>query len=320
MIETPTEVALPHSDELARIHDAHRLRGGSTGGGPASGSRWRRRAPLLVGIGAVAAATILLAAITTRSDQGRERPPDVEISLGDLTTRVGAAVQALPADTILYETYTMSGGDAPAYRQSWYDPVTAARHERIVTLDGDVVVEGGWPEAPGLDEAAAPGLAEPVPLEVGQCDPVTHYMFDETGAFVACDPGLPDPPQHAWRMVDHCQRTWTETTRELRKDADIGYVQTFLDQGGLVVDGTQNVDGRDLIRIITEDGSGVTLVDPDTYLPVQSSGEGETTTYEYLPRTEENLQNLATPVPDGYRRATPEDPPNGFVFADTSCD
>lgn len=79
-----------------------------------------------------------------------------------------------------------------------------------------------------------------------------------------------------------------------------GYIKLFLDTDGLVLDGTEEIDGRTLLRLRTEDGRGVHLVDRETYLPVQATGDEGTTTYEYLPRTGENLRHLATAMPSGH--------------------
>jgi hypothetical protein len=69
------------------------------------------------------------------------------------------------------------------------------------------------------------------------------------------------------------------------------------------VDGTEVVDGRELIRM-HEVSYRTFLVDPDTYRPVRAIGEGSnnnaTTTIDYLPRTRENLGLLRTVIPDDF--------------------
>jgi hypothetical protein len=77
----------------------------------------------------------------------------------------------------------------------------------------------------------------------------------------------------------------------------------FLETGDIVVDGTEQRDGQELIRLRNHDSSYVYLVDPETYLPVQETASGVVTTYERLPRTPENLALLSPPVPDGFTPA-----------------
>lgn len=80
-----------------------------------------------------------------------------------------------------------------------------------------------------------------------------------------------------------------------------------IEAGHLVVDGTEVIDGRELIRL-SDHGlvEQTVFVDPETYLPVEQHydrrGPDEgVIRFEYLPRTEENLELLTPPVPDGYR-------------------
>jgi hypothetical protein len=104
-------------------------------------------------------------------------------------------------------------------------------------------------------------------------------------------------------------------------DIEAGGIRQLRDAvaaGELVDDGTEVVDGRELIRLISphvEAGEDIvmTLVDPDTYLPVRARGTirhgglGETfsQTYEFLPRTPGNLALINPPIPDGFTRVDP---------------
>jgi hypothetical protein len=69
------------------------------------------------------------------------------------------------------------------------------------------------------------------------------------------------------------------------------------------VDGTEVVDGRELIRL-HEVSYKTLLVDHDTYRPVRAIGEGiddnVTTTIDYLPRTPDNLALLRSVIPDDF--------------------
>jgi hypothetical protein len=80
-----------------------------------------------------------------------------------------------------------------------------------------------------------------------------------------------------------------------------------------VEDGTEVVEGRELIRLALSDrepgesGETIMLVDPDSYLPVQArgrmlTGEPFSQTYEYLPRTAANLALLQPAVPAGFAK------------------
>lgn len=127
------------------------------------------------------------------------------------------------------------------------------------------------------------------------------------------DPSLPSGLR---RDVDH---RFGEL-REYRQTLLPGYnearrIRDLLADGTAVEDGTQVVDGRELIRVVgvEPDPQHVTLVDPDTYRPVMLLGcpgsEAEyVMTFEYLPRTPENLTLLSPPVPEGL---TPTDTVHG---------
>jgi hypothetical protein len=81
-----------------------------------------------------------------------------------------------------------------------------------------------------------------------------------------------------------------------------------------VADGTEVVDGRELIRLrldpdadIPSSSGQTAYVDPDTYLPVEVRGDvggpdESILRYEYLPRTAANLALLSPPVPAGYTK------------------
>jgi hypothetical protein len=178
--------------------------------------------------------------------------------------------------------------------------------------------------------------------------------------------------------VDHCFAEYAEGVRDPSGPGSAtSWVQSSLADGRLVEDGTEVVDGRELLRLrqvpfseldpdspyvqrlrdeqqeaadalreareasppvpaeqlalleaqlalaegrlevlddaaSSDDGAGeemVTLVDPDTYRPVvmteyPGTPDALTQTYEYLPRTPENLALLDAQVPQGFTRVT----------------
>jgi hypothetical protein len=192
------------------------------------------------------------------------------------------------------------------------------------------------------------------------------------------DSGLATPPaadgssapSASARTVDYCFSEYTEGDPgglPVGAGSATRWIQNYLEWGWLVEDGTQVVDGRELIRLreataeerqaagnggndaaalnpaaqqdaldaLAEDGTesppttsadaelppaatdelppaatdeaepSVTLVDPETYRPVMTIGypgsEYEyVQTYDYLPRTPENLAQLSPSVPEGF--------------------
>jgi RNA polymerase sigma-70 factor (ECF subfamily) len=114
----------------------------------------------------------------------------------------------------------------------------------------------------------------------------------------------------------HCDQTYSERDIPLlpaHGDEALS-IEGVLDFGtdDLVGDGTETVDGRDLVRLrlVSDEVDHVFLVDPTTHLPVQeriTTAEGTTVgRYEYLPRTPANLAAAAAPpVPAGYTQVPP---------------
>jgi hypothetical protein len=140
-----------------------------------------------------------------------------------------------------------------------------------------------------------------------------------------------ESPSHSGqRTVSYCTQKYVEhrDTGGASTDMSFDGIRQLRDdvaRGELVEDGTEVVDGRELIRLIRPDveaGEDIAtmLVDPDTYLPVRARGTirhgglGETfsQTYEFLPRTPENLALVSPPVPEGF---TQVDPAGGDGFS-----
>jgi hypothetical protein len=147
-----------------------------------------------------------------------------------------------------------------------------------------------------------------------QHDDAGGPLFDSGAAAV---PGEPDPDVPV-RTVDYCFDEYTEGAAALPvgPGSATRWVQNYLERGWLVEDGTEVVDGRELIRLREvpdeEYGTpgqepGYVLVDPETYRPVLNVGypgsdDEYTQRFEYLPRSPENLARLVAPVPDGFAR------------------
>jgi hypothetical protein len=141
-------------------------------------------------------------------------------------------------------------------------------------------------------------------------------------------PTIDSPAHSGQRVVDYCTRQYVDhiDTGGASTDIDsLGHLRDEVAAGRLVEDGTEKVDGRALIRLIgieaTATAGHVVLVDPDSYLPVRARGTlatGETysQTYEFLPRTPENLALLLPPIPEGFTEFVPLGVESGFG----SCD
>jgi hypothetical protein len=127
-------------------------------------------------------------------------------------------------------------------------------------------------------------------------------------------------------MVDHATQTYVEGCwggSGTYGGADPGWIRELLAEGRYFEDGTEEVDGKELIRIRHEampdelgemvpPARSALLVDPETYLPIVDrhydvdGGLVCERRVEYLPRTPENLALVGMPaVPEGYRLVPP---------------
>lgn len=120
-------------------------------------------------------------------------------------------------------------------------------------------------------------------------------------------PTVESPEYSGQRVADHCVAAYTDHVDTGGASTDMGAgaddVRDFIAEGTLTEDGTEVVDGRSLIRLRGEDDD-VWLADPDTYRIVGQrstlSGVTYTSTYEYLPRTADNLGLLTPSIPEGF--------------------
>jgi hypothetical protein len=264
--------------------------------------RWRLAVAAVTGT--VAAGVVAAVAIGTGpgSDPDPESEPvDVEL----VAERVLEATEAA-GDAIVHETHRTATGRVEA--ETWYDEVTAANRRLQMEPDGTPLYDSGEVAPPAVDAEPDPGLVRPE-VGIGVCDPVSRLSMDAEGNITECDPGpVPPQPMVPARVVDHCSRSYAEVPAPVVVHPGSDYVTLFLETGDLVEDGTEEVDGRTLLRIRNHDASTVMLVDPETYLPASitttlprsATDEGSATTYERLPRTEENMALLTPEVPDGF--------------------
>jgi hypothetical protein len=321
MTEIKDELSMPHFEDRlwGELEALHRQRN------RAAPDRHVRRRVLFAGAVAAAAAVVVVVVSlwTPSTSPGPDRrspsseaaaPLDPDV---DVVQRVRSAT-AVPGESIVHTTVT-SGGDLDN-REAWYDQVTAAARHRTTTVDGAPLTDAGWPEPPAVDAEPAPGAPAPDP-QIDHCDPATKLAVDAQGRISPCETDEAPPPQpdHAFRYVDHCDRTWVDGTAAVVVEPGWGILTLYLGTGHIVQDGTEVVDGRALYRLRNRTGTYVFLVDPETYLPVRMTvtadpsatyydmnGEPtdppptKVTSFEYLPRTEEQLALLTPPVPDGY--------------------
>jgi hypothetical protein len=310
MEPTPDELSVPHFEDRLwnELEAMHHERCRSAVPPPAVGRRARRRGPLLVGAAAVAAAVAVVAMLVA-DVPGSEPPP----AAASVVERVLAATDPADGDSIIHET--VRRGDGIVMTERWYDQVTAADRNLVLSAAGDPLSDVGWPVAPTADEAPHPDLAGPA-TELGECDPLSRLSMDDEGQLHPCEPDGSSRPQptHAYRTVDHCRRVYVDATSVLVRGPGWGYLRMYLETGDIVEDGTEEVDGRDLLRLPNRAGTIVFLVDPETYLPLRltetgPNGETSISTYERLPRSPENLALLAPPVPEGFTPAEPAPDP-----------
>jgi hypothetical protein len=208
----------------------------------------------------------------------------------DLAPRIISETRSALADSVEYEVTDSSDTPTGLDVETWRDQTSAAVRMLSYIADG---------RGPSLDWG-----------------PVTPPAPDATGW---------SPGPHPQRAVDHCFREYAVENRPIPDDAiDVSAsvarsVADGLRDGSMRTDGTEVVDGRELIRVIerSDPGANVWYVDPSTYRPVRHVYNGEldpgagggpvpppheVTTIEYLPRTPELLAQFSPAVPEGFAR------------------
>jgi hypothetical protein len=332
------ELAVPHFEdrlwgELARTHGAPRDREHRDRVMTGRRSQPRRRRSIAVSVASIAAAAAVVAGVVILGDSDRGTAPRSESATGepgsvDLAAEIVTATRQATAESVVHvfqDSTTIPDGEA------WTDETSGTRRDLFYDVAGDPAYDSGALTAPAPD-ATAPELPD--------------------------DPTDPSWPLVRSRVVDHCFGEYAEImTGALHGGTEAERVGRRLAEGALVEDGTQVVDGRELIRLIEVPapiGQGVPqtgevwveeeqlvvegdapepttttteapastepvrpedideslvehiyLVDPETYRPMmilgyQGTDAEYTMTFEYLPRTPENLELLVTPIPDGF--------------------
>lgn len=301
-----------------------------------SGRRTGRR--LLVAAGAVASlAAATTAFVAVRSDDGAG-PPDPETRTGtpdearddgaSLADQISEAQQVAAADSIVH-IYQDARGE-PQYNydvESWYDETTGWRRDLQYDLDGEPSYDHGAAQAPSPDDPPPP----PLPPDATPFDPslptrrtrtVDHCFSEYQEADETAIPGSSQAEDVGrWLAEGSLIEDGTETIggRELiRLIQTLGSISQPSREGGrrdeteasqttvTLAPGAEQSDPDEILMIY--------FVDPETYRPVMHVGYPGTQsdysdasyvmTYEYLPRTPENMANLEAPVPAGFTQVT----------------
>jgi hypothetical protein len=212
-------------------------------------ARRNGRRMLLAGVGSIAAAAVALAAIAVTgsgsggpsdgdSSEAEATDPDADgspttggpdISLAaQITAASREASQTSLIHTLRDNQYVPDGGAPAGDEESWTDEQSGARRDLYYDSNGEPSFDTGRVTAPAVDDPGPPPL------------PPDAQPFD------------PSLPQERLRQVDYCFSEYTEydqTAIPGHVEADrIG--EWWLAEGTLVEDGTETVDGRDLIRLV----------------------------------------------------------------------
>ena len=276
--EAPDELEVPHLkarlwDELAELHQDQHHSQGSTA--PTVVKLTVRRSRRSRAVLAAAAAAVVAGVVTAQLVGTSSDTP--------LMGRIVAATDEATASSVIHwvSEQTLPGDQEPStVSEYWTDEPSGATR---------IYLHGGQ-----LDQV----------MDVGPLS----------------GPTIDSPAHSGQRVVDYCTRQYVDhvDTGGASTDIDeIGHLRDEVAAGRLVEDGTEVVDGRALIRLTGIEGTAtaghVVLVDPDSYLPVRARGTlatGETysQTYEFLPRTPENLALLLPPIPEGFTQWDEETP------------
>jgi hypothetical protein len=275
-----------------------------------------------------------------RQRQGPEPGDARRVRRGRARRRYLAAVAVLSAAASLAAlaiVVTRDGPDAstesppadgPAPDTGGTDPVPDSG-DAIVLVEELSTAQGpeGWAHTTWTDETtgASHSMGAPFPRSQGSEDRESAYAVetDPTGAQVVVQ-----------REVDHGRREfWERVARPedqyVRPGRTSDHLQQEIDEGSILADGREVVDGVELLRFVSpppplngcppaelgvptfcqgvEMTVHVTWADPSTMRPVKQALLGveqvhHTTTYTYLPRTPENVALVEMAIPDGYAR------------------
>jgi hypothetical protein len=317
--ELHDELPVPHFEDRLwqELSDAHAGRRRE-----ATGSLRRRRPGpahqgrrlLTVGVGSIAAAAMVAAVAIVGSDGGGDTRRDTgdRAATGetaspdvDLAARITTATEQAVADSVVHTFQDVTTG--PGDTENWSDEASGAYRWLGLSDEGTPSHDIGVVEPPAIDAVSPPPFPEPPDgCSWAALTPEVADLPDPD-----CNPPIPpDYPTVLVRMVDYCFEEYVESEQQAlpaRNEAE--FVGEQLADGKLIEDGTEVIDGRELIKLRTpgDYAEHTYYVDPDTYRPVQLHGypddagvPGYVMTFEYLPRTPENLALLVAPLPGGF--------------------
>ena len=249
------EVPLPHFENelwpaLAQEHaEQRRIAAPAVGPPEVVDARARRHARRLVvtGVAAVAAAVVAVAMIVvTDWDRAPDRAalnaevpdPDApggapttgapEMSLAaHITAATEEATESSIIHTITNNQYDADDGTPIGDNEMWTDEQSGAMRALDYDSEGQPSFDTGRVTAPGVED---PG---PSPIPPG------------------ASPTDPSLPQVRARQVDHCFGEYVEFDEvAIPGHNEAERLGQWLDEGKLVEDGTEIVDGRELIRLV----------------------------------------------------------------------
>jgi hypothetical protein len=269
----------------------------------------RRRRPLAIGAAAAIAVAATLVIGLTVLPGGKPRPAGATVE-----ERIVNATDAALSDSVVHVLDDFIPSSEGRDRETWYDHTTNTFRMRDLDDDGTPVFDRGPAVAPQPgDEAPDMDGFDPNDVTSADCEPAP-----EVGEGARMCHGWDAPegyPTRVERTVQACDETYTEVETPFMP-ATLGdmEIRDRIAAGHLVADGTEVIDGRELIRLrdvatanLPDDFAveQTVYVDPDTYLPVELhsdvGGPDENILhFDYMPRTEANLALLSPPTPEGY--------------------
>lgn len=244
------EVPVPHYEDelwhtLARVHAEQRRIGPPALAPPEiAGARARRRARrmVLAGVGSIAAAAVAIAAVVVTDDDRSPdtEAPDAEVADGTSTTgtpelslaaQITAATEEASESSIIHtrrdNQYDTDDGTPIGDEEEWVDEQSGARRTLVYGSDGQPSFDSGRATAPGVDDPGPPPI------------PPGAQPFD------------PSLPQERVRQVDYCFSEYVEYDQTAIPGYNEAHrIGEWLDEGVLVEDGTETIDGRELIRLV----------------------------------------------------------------------
>lgn len=300
MLPGPDEaLPLPHFEErlLATLRDRHASApwegpdiatddGPATDMAPLPGpARPARRAPRVAAVAAVAVLVAGVAAAIVVSRDPRTsidpaaprqaptvpppsftapEPPVLEAEEQEVLDAINGAMET----QVVHTQMTRPGLRAEA----WNDFRSGLDRERSLAPDGAPWTDMGPAEPPALD----------IPEPIGVADTLHVHR----------------------RLVDHCLRQVSDYPGDLivgGGEAEV--IRNGVEGGELEIVGTEVVGGRELVKLGPAPGTAaisVVYLDPETLLPVETTRGELRYTFEYLPRTAENLALMVPPEPPEY--------------------